>query len=62
MWIVLLPLVCYTLHARLVARMKRRGEEESGVEASGMLAVRNTCDKRADNHKDGVCVFHVALE
>ena len=33
--------------------MERRGGEESGVEASGMLVVRDTCDKRADNHEDG---------
>ena len=28
---------------------------------SGMLVVRDACDKRADNHKDGACLFHMVI-
>ena len=28
---------------------------------SGMLVVRDACDKRADNHEDGACLFRVVI-
>ena len=28
---------------------------------SGMLVVRDSCDKRADNHEDGVCAWYICV-
>ena len=42
-------------------KRERRGEKESGVIEDPLIAVRDARDKRADNHEDGACLFHVVI-